>query len=60
MSVLRGDSLPADVREIGDDILAQARRVANVVKRLSQLEAPKTVEYLAGAPMLDLSERSSH
>jgi hypothetical protein len=30
------------------------------VKRLSQLEAPKTVEYLTGEPMLDLSERTAH
>jgi DNA-binding response OmpR family regulator len=57
--MLMDDALPADVRLLGEDMLAQARRVANVVKRLSQLEAPKTVEYLAGAPMLDLSERSS-
>jgi DNA-binding response OmpR family regulator len=58
--MLMDDALAADVRELGDDMLAQARRVANVVKRLSQLEVPKTVEYLTGAPMLDLSERSSN
>jgi DNA-binding response OmpR family regulator len=55
--MLMDDSLPADVRALAEDMLAQSRRVANVVKRLSQLEAPKTVEYLTGAPMLDLSER---
>jgi len=58
--MLMDDALPADVRSLADDMLAQARRVANVVKRLSRLEAPKTVEYLAGEPMLDLSERGSH
>jgi len=56
--MLMDDALPADVRELGDDMLAQARRVANVVKRLSALETPKTVEYLSGATMLDLSERT--
>lgn len=57
--MLMDDDLPADVRELANDMLAQARRVANVVKRLSTLEAPKTVEYIRGATMLDLSERSA-
>ena len=57
--MLMDDALPTDVRELADDMLTQARRVANVVKRLSTLEAPKTVEYLTGATMLDLSERNS-
>ena len=56
--MLMDDALPTDVRELGDDMLAQARRVANVVKRLSALETPHTVEYLTGATMLDLSERN--
>ena len=58
--LLMDDTLSADVRAFGDDMLAQARRVASVVKRLSQLDAPQTVEYLTGATMLDLSERSTH
>ena len=58
--MLMDDALPTDVRSLADDMLAQARRVANVVKRLSQLETPRTVEYLAGEPMLDLSEHGSH
>ena len=58
--MLMDDSLPADVRTLAEDMLAQSRRVANVVKRLSRLEEPKTVEYLTGEPMLDLSERGSH
>ncbi|MBA2684336.1 MAG: response regulator [Gemmatimonadaceae bacterium] len=57
--MLMDDALPADIRELGDDMLAQARRVANVVKRLSTLEAPQIVEYISGATMLDLSERTS-
>jgi DNA-binding response OmpR family regulator len=57
--MLMDETLPADVRDLGDDMLAQARRVANVVKRLSTLEAPKTIEYLTGATMLDLSERNT-
>jgi two-component system, NtrC family, sensor kinase len=57
--MLMDDTLPSEVRELGEDMLAQARRVANVVKRLSTLEAPKTVEYLTGATMLDLSERNT-
>jgi DNA-binding response OmpR family regulator len=57
--MLMDDDLSAEVRELGDDMLAQARRVANVVKRLSTLEAPQTVEYLTGARMLDLSERGT-
>lgn len=57
--MLMDDALSSEVRVLGDDMLAQARRVANVVKRLSQLEAPRTVEYLTGATMLDLSERNS-
>ena len=58
--MLMDETLPVDVRSIADDMLAHARRVANVVKRLSQLETPKTVEYLTGEPMLDLSESGSH
>lgn len=57
--MLMEDDLPPEIRVLGDDMLAQARRVANVVKRLSTLDAPKTVEYLTGATMLDLSERNS-
>ncbi|MDQ2766870.1 MAG: response regulator [Gemmatimonadota bacterium] len=57
--MLMDDSLPGDARELATDMLAQARRVANVVKRLSTLEAPQTVEYLTGATMLDLSEHNT-
>lgn len=36
-------------------ILEQARRIAEVVRRLGQLRNPQTVEYVAGARMIDLS-----
>ena len=39
-------------------ILDQARRIAEVVKRLGRLRDPQTVEYVAGARMLDLSDRN--
>jgi two-component system NtrC family sensor kinase len=57
--MLMEEELPPELRVLAEDMLGQARRVANVVKRLSQLETPKTVEYLTGATMLDLSERNS-
>jgi DNA-binding response OmpR family regulator len=56
--ILMDEALDPEVRAMAEDMLAQARRVANVVKRLSHLDAPKTVEYLEGETMLDLSERS--
>ena len=34
----------------------QARRIADVVKRLGKLRDPQTVEYVGGARMLDLSK----
>ncbi|HVA58875.1 MAG: response regulator [Gemmatimonadaceae bacterium] len=34
----------------------QARRIADVVKRLGKLRDPQTVEYVAGTRMLDLSK----
>ncbi len=36
-------------------IYEQARRIAEVVKRLNELRNPKTVDYVAGAQMIDLS-----
>ena len=37
-------------------IARQARRIADVVSRLRQLQAPRAVDYVAGAKMLDLGE----
>jgi signal transduction histidine kinase len=36
-------------------ISEQAQRISKVVRRMSRLEDPRTVEYLEGAPMIDLS-----
>jgi DNA-binding response OmpR family regulator len=36
-------------------VLDQARRIADVVKRIAKLRNPQTVEYIEGARMLDLS-----
>jgi len=40
-------------------IQEQAARIAQVVRRLARLKNPQSVEYLAGALMLDLSSRAS-
>jgi CheY-like chemotaxis protein len=49
------DKLGTEDRESIDVITAQARRIAEVVKRLSQLKNPRSVEYLRGSKMIDLS-----
>ena len=49
------DEAPARVREDLAIIREQARRIAGVVKRLSNLQDPRTVQYLGGSRMLDLS-----
>ena len=52
-------------RNLSDDqleqlgiIQEQAARIAQVVRRLAKLKNPQSVEYLAGALMLDLSSRT--
>jgi DNA-binding response OmpR family regulator len=55
-SLLAAD--PALAGGLADDVRIideQARRIAHVVKRLAALDDPRTVDYLAGVPMLDLS-----
>jgi nitrogen-specific signal transduction histidine kinase len=47
--------LSAEDRESVDIITKQARRIADVVKRLSKLQNPRSVEYLRGSKMIDLS-----
>jgi CheY-like chemotaxis protein len=49
------DKLSAEDRESVDIITKQARRIAAVVKRLSKLQNPRSVEYLRGSKMIDLS-----
>ena len=51
-------SLPEDVHEQLQIIQEQAARIAQVVRRLAKLKNPQSVEYLAGALMLDLSSRT--
>lgn len=47
---------PGEEREILGVIVEQAHRIGAVIKRLAALRDPKTVEYLRGARMLDLSK----
>jgi CheY-like chemotaxis protein len=49
------DKLDAEDRESVNVITKQARRIADVVKRLSKLKNPRSVEYLRGSKMIDLS-----
>ena len=49
------DKLDVEDRESVDVITKQARRIADVVKRLSKLKNPRSVEYLRGSKMIDLS-----
>jgi len=44
-----------EVKESLATIDVQARRIADVVKRLNAIEAPRTVEYIQGQRMLDLN-----
>ena len=48
---------PAEEREALAVIGEQARRIAEVVKRLSALRTPRSVEYVDGSRMLDLGRR---
>ena len=58
--LLMDGSLRDDQREQLQVIREQAARIADVVRRLAKLKNPKTVEYLAGARMIDLSKGTSH
>ncbi len=49
------DSAESEQREQLVIIQQQASRIADVVRRLASLKNPQTVEYLAGARMIDLS-----
>jgi DNA-binding response OmpR family regulator len=46
---------PGEERELLAVVVEQAHRIAGVVKRLSALRHPESVEYVEGAWMLDLS-----
>lgn len=49
------DKLDADARQSVEIITTQARRIADVVKRLSNLKNPRSVPYVRGSTMIDLS-----
>ena len=42
--------------EAVDVIVAQARRIADVVRRIAQLREPRSVEYIGGSRMIDLGD----
>lgn len=50
----------AEVRESLETIDVQARRIADVVRRLSALETPRSVEYIQGQRMVDLGDLPGH
>ncbi len=47
---------PGEEREVLGVIVEQAHRIAAVVRRLSALRDPQSVEYMDGARMIDLSK----
>lgn len=53
--ILMDDTLPPALRLDLESINQQARRIADVVRRLKGLEEPSSVEYIAGSRMIDLS-----
>ena len=53
--ILMDNALPAALRLDLESINVQARRIADVVRRLKGLEEPSSVEYIAGSRMIDLS-----
>jgi DNA-binding response OmpR family regulator len=56
--LLMGEGMSDDQREQLQIIQEQASRIADVVRRLAKLKNPQSVEYLAGARMLDLGGRA--
>jgi DNA-binding response OmpR family regulator len=57
--LMMDNGLSEDQQEQLRIIKEQAARIAQVVRRLAKLKNPQSVEYLAGALMLDLSSRTS-
>ena len=56
--LMMDNALSEDQQEQLRIIQEQAARIAQVVRRLAKLKNPQSVEYLAGARMLDLSSRT--
>lgn len=58
--LLMETGLSTDQRDQLQIIREQAARIAEVVRRLARLKNPKSVEYLSGARMIDLSKDTGH
>jgi DNA-binding response OmpR family regulator len=58
--LLMDRDLTDDQREQLQIVREQAARIADVVRRLAKLKNPKSVEYLSGARMIDLSKSTTH
>jgi two-component system, NtrC family, sensor kinase len=56
--MMMDNDLREDQQEQLRIIQEQAARIAQVVRRLAKLKNPQSVEYLAGARMIDLSSRT--
>jgi DNA-binding response OmpR family regulator len=54
-----GLASPAEEKECMGVIAEQAMRIATVVRRLGSLREPRSVEYVRGSKMLDLSGKDS-
>jgi len=50
--------ISAEHLDLLNEIVVSARRIGEVVKRVSQLEDPRAVEYIKGKRMVDLSVRA--
>jgi len=50
--------ISAEHMDLLNGIVSSARRIGEVVKRVSQLEDPRAVEYITGKRMVDLSVRT--
>lgn len=59
-TALLAGNCAADIRqrEQLETIASMARRIGQVVRQLAQLDDPRTVEYMAGSQMLDLSPKA--
>jgi CheY-like chemotaxis protein len=49
---------PEEQRELVKTVAAAAKRISDVVQRLANLKDPKSVEYLQGSRMIDLSSKN--
>ncbi|HEU4722435.1 MAG TPA: response regulator [Gemmatimonadaceae bacterium] len=58
--LLMDHDLSADQRDELQVVREEAARIAEVVRRLAKLKNPKSVEFLTGARMIDLSKGPSH